>query len=436
MKDNVQIFISHHSNSTRDFCDELSELLDTYEIRHWYAERDMLPMQNHANVLPETIKNSSLFVLLLNAEANASIHVEREVNLADANKIPILIAQLDYSEEASFVKYVKSTSQCVNLCGLNRVLAVEQLAKTIAINSNTGLVDSSDETEESRTDNTLDFFADEGERNRLKSQHSFFYEFAKDCYDTFLSSVSDATFLDVGCSTAEQAMMFCKGRKEIKNFVGIDREESALEFARTLYPEGRFYNCRFEDDDFDKTLSDIETALNIEGFDIINISMVLLHVKEPLELLDTLAGHLKVGGRFVILDIDDGFNLAYPDENGAFKRAVEICSKTEYSGCRESGRQIYKMLSEIDMKYIQLHKIGLSTVGMCRERREEFFNIYFWIILDDLRKMHSEKPENAIISSHLSWMEKEYKTMKRDFKNKEFYFNLGVMLFSAVKTEE
>ena len=63
-------------------------------------------------------------------------------------------------------------------------------------------------------------------------------------------------------------------------------------------------------------------------------------MKEPGVLLDTLSGHLAEGGRIVILDIDDGLNIAYPDPDGHFSKAVDICAETGYSGYRKSGRQI------------------------------------------------------------------------------------------------
>ncbi len=426
------IFISHPSNA-RSICVELSKVLEPSGIKIWYSERDIPETQYYGDLLTEKIKESSLFVLLVNTAANASTHVKREVTIADKYKKTILIAQLDYSEDAHFIEYVKSTSQYLTLCGLNKVLAAQQLAKSISLvygmdNMGTAVPDPAE-----RRSNELDFFGDEGERKRLKSQHSFVYEFAKDHYDEFISSVNHAAFLDVGCSTAEQAMMFCNGRKEIDCFVGIDREQAALDRAAELFPQAHFVRCDFESGELDETLCDTEEKLGIEGFDIINLSMVLLYIKEPVEFLDVLSKHLNPGGRFIIIDIDDGFNIAYPDPKEIFGRAVEICSVSKYSGCRTNGRQICKMLSEIEMSCIQLHKSGISTVGMKRDRREEFFDIYFWFVLDDMRKMAAENPGEQLYASYLEELERNYKTMKRDFKNKEFFFNIGFMLYSAIK---
>ena len=43
---NTGVFISHHSNSSISLVIELSNVLQAYGIDHWYAERDIKPMDN------------------------------------------------------------------------------------------------------------------------------------------------------------------------------------------------------------------------------------------------------------------------------------------------------------------------------------------------------------------------------------------------------
>ena len=431
---NTGVFISHHSNSSINLVLELSNVLQAYDINHWYAERDIKPMDNYTEVIPLVIEKSELLVLLLNKESNVSKQVLREVQCALRWKIPVMIARLDDCEESQSIAYIGSTAQYVDLRGQNKVVAAQSLGEII----NAWKIGNSPQKNEKkvfqleRAENLLDFYGDEGERKRLTTQRNFVYEFACEHYDSFISSLQDGVFLDIGCNTGEQAMMFLEGRKEISKYIGIDREKEALEKGRELFPDALFYQGNCESDDFDNLLSDIENELDIDGFDIINLSMVLLHMKEPLILLDVLSEHLADGGRIVILDIDDGLNVAHPDPDNMFSKAVDICAETGYSGYRKSGRQICQLLADVDMNEIQLHKQGLSTVGMSREKRSDFFELYFWFIFDDLRKMHELAPEDKLVSAELEWFEEHYKEMKSKFKKKGFYFNLGFMLYSAM----
>lgn len=432
--ENIGVFISHHSNSSFNLVLELSGVLQAYNISHWYAERDIKPMDNYTEVIPYVIEKSELLVLLLNKESNVSKQVLREVQCALRWKIPVMIARLDDCEESQSIAYIGSTAQYVDLRGQNKVVAAQNLGEVIHAWKNGHTVKKKEEPvfQTERAENLLNFYGDEGERKRLTTQRNFIYDFASEQYDSFISALNNGSFLDVGCNTGEQAMMFIERRPEIAKYIGIDREEQALEKGRMLFPMGHFYQGNCEADNFDDLLSDIEDELDIEGFDIINLSMVILHMKEPQVLLDTLSAHLAENGRIVILDIDDGLNIAYPDPDNMFGKAVEICSETGYSGYRKSGRQICQLLADIDMTEIQLHKQGLSTVGMSREKRAELFELYFWFILDDLRKMHEQAPDDKIVLSELTWFEEHYKEMKSKFKNKGFYFNLGFMLYSAI----
>lgn len=431
---NPGVFISHHSNSSINLVLEISSVLQAYEIDHWYAERDIKPMENYTEVIPFVIEKSELLVLLLNKESNVSKQVLREIQCALKWKIPVMIARLDDCEESQSIAYIGSTAQYVDLRGQNKVVAAQNLGKIINAWKNGNCTKKHEKTvfQLERSENLLDFYGDEGERKRLTTQRDFVYEFACEHYDSFISSLQDGSFLDVGCNTGEQAMMFLEGRKEVSKYIGIDREERALGRGRELFPNGYFYQGNCESDDFDDLLSSIEEDLDINGFDIINLSMVLLHMKEPQILLDVLSDHLADGGRIVVLDIDDGLNIAHPDPDNMFGKAVEICAETGYSGYRKSGRQICQFLSDIDMTDIQLHKQGLSTVGMSREKRSDFFELYFWFILDDLRKMHELAPDDKIVLAELNWLEEHYKEMKSKFKKKSFYFNLGFMLYSAI----
>jgi hypothetical protein len=123
--------------------------------------------------------------------------------------------------------------------------------------------------------------------------------------------------------------------------------------------------------------------------------------------------------------------VAYPDKEGDFKKAIDICFETEYSGYRHSGRQIYEFLSKQNLDNIVLEKAGMSTVGMSRNDKGHFFDIYFWFVLDDLRKMHAENPKNNLVKHRLDWMEANYKQMRMNFKERGFFFNLGFMIYTA-----
>ena len=433
------LFISHHSNTCKELVAEVAALVeDVYNIKCWYSERDIHGSQNYTKVIPEVLSTKSGALLLLhNAQVNGSDQILREVQMALALKppIPILMIKLDDSELSDVFKYISSTIQIVEIKNHNLAMTAQLVAEEVTRWLNDGVdenasIEASGGFVSERDVNNLEFFGDEGERERLRHQRYFVYNFAKETYDKILSDKSRTTFLDIGCNTGEQSMMFLENYPHVK-YIGIDREKRAIERGAELFPGATYFNVDTEKEDLDVRLSEIEEELDIDGFDVINVSMVLLHLKRPRVLIDALCDHLSDNGKLIILDIDDGLNVAYPDKEGDFKKAIDICFETEYSGYRHSGRQIYEFLSKQNLDNIVLEKAGMSTVGMSRNDKGHFFDIYFWFVLDDLRKMHAENPKNNLVKHRLDWMEANYKQMRMNFKERGFFFNLGFMIYTA-----
>ena len=125
------VFISHHTDSTYKLVLEISSVLQAYNINHWYAERDIQPLDNYTEVIPAVIRESELLVFLLNKESNVSKQVLRELQCALQWKVPVLFARLDDCEEIPSVAYIGSTAQHIDLRGLNRVVAAQKLGKAI-----------------------------------------------------------------------------------------------------------------------------------------------------------------------------------------------------------------------------------------------------------------------------------------------------------------
>ena len=432
------VFFSYHTDSSVNIVEDAAKMLEHFDITSWYAKRDIKATQNYTEIIPDAIRGCKLFVVIINKYSADSVQVSREMNIALDMKKTILMINTDGTSVSknSLIYIAGATSQMITIIESDTHTLAQEMCRNIVdwFQDNGDLsIESSMGNANCKTFwdvNDLEFFGDEGERKRIDLQHHFVYLFAKDVYDRLLIDTENASFLDVGCNTGVQSKMFLEN-KTIKHYVGIDREAAALEQAAISFPAGHLYQCDCESAEFSDRLTQIEKELGISGFDYINISMLLLHTRNPSILIDVLSDHLTENGRIIVLDIDDGFNIAYPDTEGMFEKAVQLCFKTEYSGFRHCGRAINKFFSDTDLNDITLHKLGLSTCGMTRKEREYFFDIYFWFVLDDLQKMHNECPEDKFIKADYEWLRDNYAVMKNTFKKKDFFFNLGFVLYSA-----
>ncbi len=289
---------------------------------------------------------------------------------------------------------------------------------------------------EERTQNTYYFYEDKKERRRLKIQQDLMREFDSNVYDKVKTTYETLRILDVGSNTGDFIMDRLGNSGNLEKLIGLEYDEKSVQYANEKYGvENKiaFYNVDLEAEDFVNKLEDIIGMHSIEKFNVINISMVLLHLKAPYKLLKNLRRFLSTDGIVVIKDIDDGLNVAYPDEKGEFARVVEICKKNETSGFRESGRQIYTLLNRAGYKKIDLERVGLSTVGMDYERRSALFDTYFSFILEDLKIMREKYPDDKRVAMDYDWYSKKYDDLEEKFQDDAFFFSLGFMLFTAQK---
>ena len=277
---------------------------------------------------------------------------------------------------------------------------------------------------------------DNKEKRRLKTQQNLLKEFDASTYKKVIESYDDLYVLDIGSNNGDFIMDRMGKSDKIRLLVGLEVDSASVEQANKKYGvEGKiaFYTQNIEDSSLQDKIEDILDSFGVERFNVINISMVLLHLKTPYRLLKALRGFLAKGGIIIIKDIDDGLNLAYPDEDGSFERVIGICAKNETSGYRYSGRQIYTLLKHAGYVDVRLEKMGLNTMGMDYDERSAFFDTYFSFIIEDLKFMAEKYPNDKKIKEDYEWYSKNYETMEERFQSDDFFFNLGFVMYTAKK---
>ena len=287
-----------------------------------------------------------------------------------------------------------------------------------------------------RIENKYFVFEDEKEKKRLKIQQNLLKRFDGSTYQKVIDSYDELLILDVGCNNGDFVMDRIGKNEKVKLLVGLEYDAESVDRANEKYGvKGKieFYKQNVEAEDLEDNLAEILENLGVEKFNVINISMVLLHLKNPYRMLKSVRHFLQKGGMVVIKDIDDGYNIAYPDENEDFERVFKICSRNETSGYRHSGRQVYTLLKHAGYTDICLEQSGLSTIGMDYDEREALFDTYFSFILEDLKIMMERYPGEEEFKKSYDWYNKIYEDLEERFQDEAFYFNLGFVLYTAKK---
>ncbi len=287
-----------------------------------------------------------------------------------------------------------------------------------------------------RLENTYFTFDDKKELRRLKIQQRLLKSFDSEVYDKLEARFDSLRVLDLGSNNGDLVMDRLGSSAKLEKLIGLEYDMGAVESGNKTYgQEGKiaFFQANVEDADLASRLEEAMAASGVESFNVIHISMLLLHLKSPFRLLRTVRSYLEKGGIIVIRDIDDGFNVAYPDEDGAFARVVDICHKNETAGYRYSGRQVYTLLKRAGYRDVTLEKLGMSTAEMDYEEREALFDTYFSFILEDLVIMCERYPNDQRIRDDYEWMRDIYEKLEERFQDNTLFFTLGFILFTATK---
>lgn len=395
--------------------------------------------------LYKIIEESANFVLVLSANSldrckNEDDWVRLEIEHAIAtekNIIPIMMPGFSWPQNLP-----KSMENLPNYNGIqmSREYFDASISRifTMLIGVNPPKNNYSDKTSVSkeRTENTYFEFGNEKEKRRLKIQQNLMKDFDASTYEKAIEAFDDLYILDIGSNNGDFIMERIGKNSKVRILIGLESDTGSVDEANKKYGvEGKisFYNQNVESDDLQAKITDILETAGIEHFNIINISMVLLHLKTPYRLLKVLRKFLAKDGLLIIKDIDDGLNLAYPDENGNFARIIDICAKNDTSGYRYSGRQIYTLLKHAGYTNISLEKMGISTIGMDYDERSALFDTYFSFILEDLKIMAERYPNDKRIRNDYDWYSKNYEKMEECFQDDAFFFNLGFIMYLAKK---
>ena len=139
------------------------------------------------------------------------------------------------------------------------------------------------------------------------------------------------------------------------------------------------------------------------------------------------------GGYIFIRDIDDGFNIAYPDDEGYFARLNKLCGEIATTGFRFSGRQLLEKLTRAGFKDISFEGSGISTVGMDQDQRSALLSASFGWLGGDLRLRAKNNPENEEYQQDADWFEETYDEIEECFLDVGFFYHEGYVIYTARK---
>ena len=171
----------------------------------------------------------------------------------------------------------------------------------------------------------------------------------------------------------------------------------------------------------------------ITGYDVINISFVLMHLKEPEKLLCRLKKYLKKNGTMMIIDAEDRFSTMVPDEQKRMKLFLDICQRDPLSGNRHSGEKIIRFLKKSVYHKIAVHSKCVNAKEKEKEKKELIFDTFFSYLPLDYAYLCETEPEDSDYFGIKRKIKQHYAIFRKEFVEKSVYVACGVMIFTCCR---
>ena len=239
--------------------------------------------------------------------------------------------------------------------------------------------------------------------------------------------------LDVGCGYGNVAKSrFAKFENAKVLGIDINKEVIAQNNLNNQNPNFSYAAFDVENENFADDFSLYLKQNNLPKFDIIFLSYVLQHLKNPDIALQKLKHFMNEGGFIIVRGSDDGSKMAYHDKNLVAK-IIKLYNSAEGISDRLNGRKIYSQLYDAGFENIKMFFEVKETATLTPAQKQVVFEQSFSYRKNIFKTLASENPKVEIHKQNLAKMERYLSALEQQFQNPKFWYSELQMVGIAQK---
>ena len=274
----------------------------------------------------------------------------------------------------------------------------------------------------------MNIFDTDYEIERLNAQEELLWKAQLPFYSGFLNG-KDMVILDIGCSDGYKTVREFD-RDNVKKVLALDYAAEAVAKAKANCGSEKF--CfemgNVEDLDFECRLADLMKEHDIEAFDVVHLSLVVLHLKNPVNLFTLLRRYIKKGGRIVIVEADDDKAVLSPDDY-YLRKYNSLLKLDPYMGNRECASNMYIWLNKAG--YCSIHDTYVYAQGKDTATKKAMFDIYFSSLPVDFEDLCIDDPSNEGYRMAKDWLDENIDNIYEYLLQEKTVFSFGVSIFEG-----
>lgn len=274
----------------------------------------------------------------------------------------------------------------------------------------------------------MNIFDTDYEIERLNAQEELLWKAQLPFYSGFLNG-KDMMILDIGCSDGYKTVKEFD-RDNVRKVLALDSAPEAVSKAKANCGNEKF--CfemgNVEDADFEDRLIDLMKKYDIEAFDIVHLSLVVLHLKDPVRVLSILKKYIGKGGRIVIVEADDDKAALSPDDY-YLRKYNSLLKIDPYMGNRECANNMYIWLNQAGYHNIKDSYAFVQSGDM--ETKKVMFDIYFSSLPVDFEDLCIDDPSNEDYRMAKDWLDENIDDIYEYLLHEATVFSFGVSIFEG-----
>lgn len=392
-----------------------------------------------------TFVTKDFFSKITEPDDVVALEVKNALNNPNCTFLPIIFKDFDFKKAVEEIRHIYTPDQIKKLTHVNAinytdVYTFDSVALLGAIFEYFSI--RKDEIDEDAAHKRMSEINDEqlsawvanvAERRRQQVQANLLLKYDTPVYEKLLKGKSNLNVLDLGSGNGATIMARLGNRPEVSKIIGIERSKELVEQANAKYGSDRvkFYQLDVECDDFEEKMLEIMDENDIEGFDFVNVLSLLSYLSKTSRLFKNIKKISAPGSVIIVRNIDDGLNMAFPDEDGDFKKAMNLLQLCVSNGYRFDGREIFNILQIRGYKDIVLENLAINTVGMSVEEKEAFFQTVFGFAKKGIKDELIAHPDSLDLQEKYQWLNQVFDKLEEKFMNPAFFLNFGFMIYTA-----
>lgn len=435
----MDVFISYRRQGGADFCGRLYDRLIAERYTAFY-DKESLKTGKFNEQIYKKIERCNNFVVILPVNGldrcvNEGDWVRREISKAielNKNIIPIFLKGFEFPENLpEDISAIRDYQGIMYDSNISRFDYLFNTLTSYLVDENNKNLLAVRKHGASNTYYETNGMSDR-EKERIRADRATCRDVEDKIFAELLGEREDFVIFNPAIYEASTVMDKYKpfGYSKILGFLCNSKEAEA---ANATYADQRvfFRAGNMEDADFEEKMDAILSDNGLKGFDFVDLTLILKDSKNPAKRLRSIVERLNDDAIIYVRELDDGIVIYNPEQQPLFSRMLDIIRHDKYAGSRNFGRQVYRLLKNLDASEVKMVNSFITTANMKMKRRKLLFDTYFSYVQPEYEDLLKEDPENEIYSENHQWLVENYEKLEQAFLAKDFLFIAGFMFFYA-----